>query len=430
MVGSLLIAMFLAGGPSESTAPVWTLDDCVAIAAQHNPTAQRALAGIQSARGSRTRSLSTVLPTLSLYSDVSKYSSEQLSFYQDQWKTSRNRYSAGVQLQQPLFDGWYSWASLGSAAAGLHAAEYNHQATLGSVALDVAGRFYGVLKSEALLAVAEEAETVAMRLLERAEARETIGSASRQEVLRAKVQVYTDRMERMRRTNEVATSRSSLLLALGMNPDSHFALEAPSSDLAAVPELDACVADVESHPSLLAAEENARSAHKGVTVARSSRYPWLTGNASYGWSDVTLPEDSDEFRDFDYWKIGLTVSMNVFDGFSTKGQIQSAKGAAKEADITLDETRLSLRHAVQVQHQQLVEALAQREVAQAALDLANEEYRLAEEKYTLGSLSFVDLGDSKLALERAKESLVEATYAVHIAAAGLAEARGKLGVGQ
>jgi outer membrane protein TolC len=422
-----MLVLSLAVGTPETTAPVWSLDDCMALAARQNPTAQKALAGIQSARGARTRSLSAVLPTLSLYSDVSKYSSEQISFYQNEIKESRNRYSAGVQLQQPLFDGWYSWASMGSAAASVRAAEHGYRASLGTVALDVAGKFYGVLKADGLLAVAAEAEAVAARLLERAEAREIIGSASRQEVLRAKVQLYTDRMERMRRGNDLKTSRSALLLALGMDPASPFTLLEEELEVPEVPDLAECLADVESHPSLLAAQETAGGARRGVAAARSSRYPWLTGTASYGWSDVELPEDGDEFRDFDYWKIGLTVSMNLFDGFNTKGQIQAARARASDADIAREETRLSLRHSAEVQHNQLVEALAQREVAQAALDLANEEYRLAEEKYTLGSLSFVDLGDSKLALERAKVILVEAVYAVRIASVGLAQARGRLG---
>lgn len=429
MLGSLMLAVFLTEAASPAATSAWTLEDCVAIAAQHNPSAQKAFAGIQSAGGTRTKSLSGILPTLSLYGDASRYSSEQISFYQNEIKESRNRYSLGLQLQQPLFDGWYSWASLGAAQAGVRAAEYGYHAALGSMRREVAERFYGILRAEALLAVAVEAETVAARLLERAEARETIGSASRQEVLRAKVQLYSDRMERMRRAHAVTESRISLLSAMGIDPDTPFSLEAPSGALPEVPELEACLADIEHHPSLLAAEENARSARKGVTAARSSRYPWLTGTASYGWSDVTLPKDGDEFRDFDYWKVGLTVSMRLFDGLSTKGQTQSARARARDADVALQEARLSLRHAVQVQHQGLVEALAQCEVAQVALELATEEYRLAEERYTLGALSFVDLGDSKLALERARVNVVEATYAVHLAEVGLAQARG-VGVGR
>lgn len=426
MLISLVLITALVGGSPQDPA-VWTLDDCIAMAARHNPTAQKAKTGIASARGARTRALSGVLPSLSVYSDASRYSSEQVSFYQDQFKISRNRYSAGLQLQQSLFDGWSSWATLGAASAGVSAAQHSYQATLSSVAQDVASRFFAVLRAEALLAVATEAEAVATRLLERAQARETIGSASRQEVLRAKVQLYTDRMERMRRQNEVSTGKNALLLAVGMEPGSLFTLQEPLVGLPEVPDLDACLADVESHPSLRAAQENALSANKNVTAARATRYPWLTGSASYGWSDVELPESNDEFRDFDYWKIGLTVSMRLFDGFSTKGQLQTAKARAKDADIALEEARLSLRHAAQVQHQGLAEALAQREVAQMALELAEEEYRLAEEKYTLGSLSFVDLGDSKLALERARVNLVEATFAVRIADVGLAEARGRLG---
>ncbi len=122
--------------------------------------------------------------------------------------------------------------------------------------------------------------------------------------------------------------------------------------------------------------------------------------------------------------------MNIFDGFSTKGQIQNAKAQANEALISQEETRLSLRHTVEVEHRQLHAALARLEVAQAALELAEEMYRLSEEKYAMGSLSFLDLGDSKLSFERAEVNLVEAQYSVNMARVKLAEAIGEIGAGQ
>jgi outer membrane protein len=188
-----------------------------------------------------------------------------------------------------------------------------------------------------------------------------------------------------------------------------------------------CLDEVEDHPSLRAAEEQAVGAKKDVTAARGGLFPSLSGSARYGWSDIEIPEDKDRFLDQDYWSLGLTFSMNLFDGFSTKGQIQSAKAQANEAVISLEETRLSLRHTVEVQHRQLQEALAQRDVAQAGLELAEEMYRLAEEKYAMGSLSFLDLSDSKLSYQRAKVNLVEADFSVSIANVNLAEAIGELG---
>ncbi len=428
MVSSILALVVGVMVVGEGPAPTWTLEDCIAMALSHNPTVQKAAAAVDAARGARTRSLAGILPTVSLYGDVSRYSSEQMSFYQDKWKTSRERYSAGLQLQQTLFDGGGSWASLASASARVRAAEGREVATRGSVAREVADLFSAVLRAEALLKVAEEAEQVSRRLLERAEAREGIGSASRQEVLRAKVQVHADTMERMRRANELASAKNALLLALGMSPGTQFHLAEPSPVDEPVPSLEECLADVAHHPSLLAAEENARAARRDVASASAMRYPSLTGTASYGWSDVTLPGSRKAFDEFDSWRVGLTVSVRLFDGLGTKGQIQTAKALAAEAAAAWTETRLSLQHAVQVEHQRLIEALAQVEVARLALDLANEEYRLAEERYTLGSLSFVDLGDSKLALERAKVSLVEATTAVRMARVALEAARGRLGV--
>jgi outer membrane protein len=407
---------------------LWSLEDCLAIAYDANPTAGKAREQVEQARGGVSSGWSGILPTLSFYLDATRYSEEQLSFYQNEFRSSRNRYAGGLQFSQPIFNGGANWANLGAAKATKRAAEYRHQATLGSVALDVAGAFYGVLRAEALLSVAAEAEVLAEHLLERARAREQMGAASRQEVLQARVNLYEDRVEKMQREYDYASSRSSLLLLLGKTPGTEFTLSTPPAEEVAVPDLDDCLTKVENHPSLRAAEEQALGARRDVTAARAGLFPSLSGNARYGWSDVEIPEDKDRYLAQDYWSVGLTLSMNFFDGFSTKGQIQSAKAQANEALIAQEEARLSLHHTVEVQHRQLQEALAQREVAQAGLELAEEMYRLAEEKYAMGSLSFLDLSDSKLSYQRAKTNLVEAEYSVSIANVNLAEAIGELGV--
>jgi outer membrane protein len=407
---------------------VWSLGDCLAIAYDSNPTVEKAREQVAQARGGVSSRWSGILPTLSFYLDATRYSEEQLSFYQDEFRSSRNRFAGGLQFSQPIFNGGANWANLDAARATKRAAEYSYQATLGSVALDVAEAFFGVLRAEALLSVAEEAEVLAEHLLERARAREQMGAASRQEVLQARVNLYEDRVEKMQREYDYASSQSSLLLLLGKAPGTEFALAAPSAEEVVVPDLADCVAKCEDHPSLQAAEEQAWGAKRDVTAARGGLFPSLSGSARYGWSDVEIPEERDQFLAQDYWSLGLTLSMNLFDGLSTKGQIQSAKAQANEAVISLEETRLTLRHTVEVQHRQLQEALAQRDVAQAGLELAQEMYRLAEEKYAMGSLSFLDLSDSKLSYQRAKVNLVEADFSVSTANVNLAEAIGELGV--
>ncbi len=405
----------------------WTLEHCLQITKAHSLTLKKADADVASSRGSCTSSWSGILPHISAYTDATRYSSEQMSFVQDSVRTSKNRYSAGLRLNQTFFNGGSSWAQLSSAKASLRAAEQSCQATKAQLALNVAETFYSVLRAEALADVAREAELLARRQLERAEERHRMGAASRQEVLKAKVELHRDMLAKMRQENELATAKSSLLLLLGKEPGTEYILVPPAEQGIDVPPLEECMAKGQQHPSILAYVEQLTSTHKSVTMAAAGRYPSLTGSASYGWSDVEIPDDVDRFKDADSWSVGLTLSMYLFDGLETKGAVQRAKASARDAELTLREMQLSQRHTVEDSHRRLLEAKAQSETADAALALANEEYRLAEERYGMGSLSFLELSDSKLALQRAKVDQVEAKNSVNVARSTLDEATGELG---
>ena len=422
-----MVVMVLFIATTGYAGELWNLEDCLALARAHSPGVERAEADISSAKGSLYSSWSGILPGISGYADATRYSSEQISFYQDEARISRNRYSWGLRLNQTIFNGGSSWARLSAGKASVRAAEERYRATWGEIALQVAEGYYGVLRAAALVTVSGEAEELARRQLERAEERYRMGAASRQEVLKGKVTLYQDKLTRMQRENELEAAKSLLLRLMGQEPGTEFELVEPEGAGAEVPELEACVEMGEEHPSVRAYEAQLSRAKRNVTMARAGWFPSLTGSASYGWSDIEIPEDADQYKDRDSWSLGLTVGLNIFDGLETAGSVQQAKASERSAAVTLREQRLSHRHAVEDSHRELKEALAQQEVAEVSMELAEEEYRLAEEQYGMGSLSFLELSDSKLALEEAKVTLIDSRYSVFIARASLNEATGRLG---
>lgn len=109
----LAAGLALAAGPPAQAAEVLTWDDCVRVAARHNPDLAAAQEGVVKARADYAGSYSPLLPQLS--ADAG---------YSDSTTTTRSRAaSVGVSVEQPLFAGGRHVAGVRKSRAELDAAE-------------------------------------------------------------------------------------------------------------------------------------------------------------------------------------------------------------------------------------------------------------------------------------------------------------------
>jgi outer membrane protein len=125
------------------------------------------------------------------------------------------------------------------------------------------------------------------------------------------------------------------------------------------------------------------------------------------------------------WNAGILLSYPLFDGFRTKHQLDQA-----EVNVHLARMRYEdIRNAVAMEvHTSLVDLRANEEkiaVEQVKVKQAEEAVKIADDRYTKGLLSTIDLLDSQTSLENAKLSLLQATYNAIISRYNLDKAVGK-----
>lgn len=205
-------------------------------------------------------------------------------------------------------------------------------------------------------------------------------------------------------------------------------------DLASIRILDLETAQkiaLEDNPSLVAAEARIRQAEEQVSQARSAYWPKLaaTGSASRSklsnnaYSEqVLVNPDADDATDT--YRVGLTATWTLFDGFSREYSARSARyGMESSQEGRRDAQRLLLSG---VAASFYTAQLAQENIAiaEANADFNQQQLDEAEAKHRVGTGSLSDVLNFQVQINSAKSNLIDAKNSYEAALYGLAALMG------
>ena len=108
--------------------------------------------------------------------------------------------------------------------------------------------------------------------------------------------------------------------------------------------------------------------------------------------------------------LSLTLSLPVFQGFSRERQIEDARVQQKSAAYQLRSRELSTRTAVETNYLNVATARQTIDLETRNRDLADEQLRLARERYRVGSATFLELQDAATVKARADRAYLYAVY--------------------
>jgi len=438
-----LLALLLAGGVAAQEVPVLpdslTVEDAVAIALERNYDVAVAAANLLAAQGRVWQSYRGLLPSVSAdasyghrYSESSPISASG----QLQTPVSENdSRGIGVSLSQPIFS-WANIQNVKGAKAGERAGRGLNEAQRLDVALAVRIQFYELLKAIRIAEVRDEAVSLAEDQLRRAETLFELGSVARNDVLQARVNLQQARLEQIAARNAVEVERGRLnqLLSLPVNTPLKISRAIDTSPRA---EVDSTVVVTEAlarRPDLAAARESVKAAEATLGAAKASHYPELFGNLDWGKTDgrsytgreptIENPELGDSDTDTDSWSGRAGVSINVFDGLFSEGQVKSAQGNLNGERARLQQSELAATLEVKESILGVREAKQSIATATEGVSLAEENLKLAQERYAVGSGTILELDEAQVSLIEARSALVDSWAALFVAEARLNRARG------
>ncbi|MEO7040727.1 MAG: TolC family protein [Gemmatimonadaceae bacterium] len=361
-------------------------------------------------------------------------------------------YAATLNASQSLFQGGRIVNGIRAARAATGASAQDLAETRSLTSLQTQTAYINALFTRRLVQIQEGSLELAGAQLKQAEQFEKAGRMSRYDVLRARVALANIEPLVLQAREDAAVASLELKRLANIKPSQPLLLTT-SIDSAVIDNVLASVdtaVGAEGRPSLASAQFNARARQLGVSIARAALLPTITFNFNSGYgaypvngdifppgrgvfstvpcpagsaaNKVCMAQNGGWFSDRSF---GFTVSIPVFDGLLTKGNIDLAGAQARIAKEQLAQTRENVFNDVERARADLSRARAQYGAQQENVAEAKEAYQLASLRYARGMATQLEVSDAQLALTTAQTNQARSIYDVYIAAVSLAQTQGR-----
>jgi outer membrane protein TolC len=186
--------------------------------------------------------------------------------------------------------------------------------------------------------------------------------------------------------NAVLKARQQLNLVMGRDPQAPLEI-VPEFEL---PDAFASVDDLvnqanQMNPELKRNEEEVNSYDIGVSRSWAVVWPAIGAFFNYNRANEGIER---VYQSWDKnWTMnwGLSLRWNLFNGFQDKVRIQKSKLALRNAQETYEETKRNLKSTIVQLVDNFNSYLEIIDINEQNLESAQEEFRLAEERYRIGS---------------------------------------------
>jgi outer membrane protein len=390
---------------------VISMENAVALALQHNPTVQQSKNSVDLSSSSVLSAYGDYLPSVSASGGFSRNGRIQPT------TSVTNGYDAAFQARLKIFDGLGRESDLWKAISERQITEQQYLRTKQTIVYQVQSSYLTVLRNEQLVKVSEENLKRDQQQLERIVESNRVGALAIGDVYRQQSQVALDEYNLITAKNNYDISVADLVELLGLDVLGNYVIADPTIP----PDLD--VNEFSSlptpgnftelreralgkRPDYLSAQEKIKSTRYGVRSAFSGYIPSVNASAGYSFGGGTLESITTNKT----WNVGVNVSWNIFDGFLRNLSYQNAKVQERNAEISLAQTERTVSVDVKKALLEVEAARKQYEASVKSVTSAEQDRKVAEEKYNLGSGTLIDLQVANANYINAQANKVNSVY--------------------
>ena len=409
LIGGCLLASTAFAAPYELT-----LEESIRLALTNNPAIKVAEADKDKAAWAVKEAKSGKAPTISLQhnsvrSDPNKYSAG-----------AGNSFSNSVSLSLPLYTGGKLESAIDQAKLGSESAVVGVEKTKQQIRLDATSAYYNVLQAANMVKLNQESVDRLNAHLKNVQAQYQVGTVAKTDVLRSEVEVANAEQNLIKAQNAYELAIASLNNVVGMPLDTQINVKEQLKYQQLSLTLEEAIKQaMTNRPDLVQAELSVAAAKQGVKNAKSGFRPTIALSASEGWSDKDFPGDEN-----DEWSVGVRATWNILDSGLTNSKVKQSQAGLEKAKQQAQQAKDSVQLEVRQAYLNLKEAEKRIATSQVTVNKAEEDYKIAQVRYSSGVGTNLDVIDSQVALTQAKTNYVQALYDYNTSRAKLEKAIG------
>lgn len=391
-----------------------SLEDSIAKALQNNPAIKIADSSRQSAELAINVAKGGKLPSLELNHTDGRaktiVNGEHIG----------NTFSNTATLGLNLYTGGQVEGAIEKAKLGLQVADLDVEKSKQQIKLDATNGYFTILQAQNTVKVDQEAVDQMTAHLQNVQAQFNVGTVAKSDVLRSQVELANNQQVLTKAQNAYEIAISNLNNIMGLPLDTQIQIKDELAHQPYALSLDDSIKYALSHrPEAIQADYNINIAQQSVKVAKAGKLPTVSASAAKKWADTDFPGTDDNG-----WSIGLSATWTPFDSGVTNAKIKQSNSDVEKSLQTAKQTKDSVQLEVRQAYLNMVEAEKRISTSQVTVEQAEEDFKIAQVRYSAGVGTNIDVIDAQVALTQAKNNYIQAMYDFNTSKANLTKAMG------
>ncbi len=308
--------------------------------------------------------------------------------------TLHDYYLNSLNISQVVFAGLRGWNTLAMTREQIRAAQYDLAADKLTTRNNIIVAYYNHYKLiESKKVVAENIKVLQQRLKD-VQNQQTVGMALKNDVLQVQLSISNLEQSAAEVQSGIDVSNYNLTIMLGL-PDST-KIEIVEAGLLS----DKAEFDINSglknalvkRPEIKAADTRLDISHKSLKIARGYYSPVISGGFNYYYNNPNQRVFFESHSEFDHsWDIGVRLSWNITNLFTTQFQTKEAKLNIQQAEAQHDQLSDNIKMEVNSNYSAYKLAMDKIQLNKQSIEQAKENQRMTKDQYTNGIKNITDM---------------------------------------
>ena len=401
----------------------WSLRECCDYAVEHNIGIKQQQNQCRQQEIQLSTSKNSRLPDLS--ASVNQNFSFGRGLTMDNTYTNTNTSSTSFSLgtSVPLFTGFEIPNQIKLNQLNLEAATADLEKAKNDIRMQVAQAYVQILYDMEMADVAHRQIAIDSAQVARLQAFVDNGKASEAELSQQKATLANSKLTATQADNNLRLAILALTQLLELPSPDGFTIVRPSLEsLDNLVNMESLVSPDQVYaealgikPEIISQQLKLKGTAHSIKIAQAGNYPTLSLSGGLGTNYYTTSGfNSDSFgkqleNNFSQY-IGLNLSVPIFNRFSTRNRIRSARVDQANQQLQLDNTKKTLYKEIQQVYYNALNAQSKTQSSAEAVHSSKDAFELVQAKYENGKATITEFNEAKNNYMKSESDLVQARY--------------------
>ncbi len=413
------LILFLALSAQAQQTKIWSLQECIDYANEHNLEVQMRQVNIDKQEIALNTAQNRRLPNLTANTSQSFSFGRSASGYDNTYQSRNSRstqWSASTSV--PIFTGFMITNEIEANKLDLMAVAAELEKVKENMEINITSMYLQVLYSKEILNITRIQVELSREQLDRTKKLFESGRASEAQIYEVEALIANDELSIVQAANDLQMAILTLTQALELPSPEGFNVKEPDEEaiFTLLQQPDRIYQSALTSRATIQVEElRLQSNEKYIKIAQSGYYPTISFNAGYGnnyyvingFDNISFAKQLKNNRN-EYF--GLNLQVPVFNRYATRNNVKTAFLNFKLQELQLENIKKSLYKEIQQAYYNALTAGEKYKAAEVAYRSAEKSFGFMKEKLDNERATMYEYNESKTAMTKALSNSTQAKY--------------------